>query len=259
MKKPFYKSFWFYLIIVILLFASGVISLEEPTEKTPLSKKGAKTKSISKTKKKSKKSNKQKSVKGRGYSDSGREEPIYKGLDGYIVVSFEEYRLLEDYDFLQTPWKVPTYKKTADSYSLNSKIKHKTKVKVLKQELYHKGYGNYSGYLLVKDTKNKKYYINVSNFICQPYWTFKDLSKAQEIGYFIAEYNPKSKHKPINSSGETIKLDKKAKVLITGNAYEILDNNFDFDKYQLVGLISSDFESYEKHVYFNSQDLKIIY
>ena len=105
-------------------------------------------------------------MNGRGHSDSGREEPRYENIIGYVVIPYNEYSLTQSDTFTETPWSVPVYGKEGDSYVENGAVEHKTEVIVKSQELEHEGYGGYSGYLLVERLNNsEQFYINVDNFL----------------------------------------------------------------------------------------------
>ena len=74
-------------------------------------------------------------LNGRGHSDSGREEPRYENIIGYVVIPYNEYSLTQSDTFTETPWSVPVYGKEGDSYVENGAVEHKTEVIVIFMEL----------------------------------------------------------------------------------------------------------------------------
>lgn len=88
-------------------------------------------------------------LKGRGFSDNGREEPKYVGVKGYVVVSLNDYNLAHSENSLNGNWTIPTYQQDKQFWNETGQfLNHKTEVTVKKQILQHEGYGGYSGYLL---------------------------------------------------------------------------------------------------------------
>lgn len=154
---------------------------------------------------------------GRGYSDIGRDEPQYVNHIGYVVVDQYDYDLKQTDVFQETPWMVPVYSKDGADYTETGSVEHKTEVLVKAQELEHEGYGSYSGYLNVKCVETEEeFFINVGNFVTNPYWNSSDLTAAASDGYFIAEYGQSSNYLPVNKKNETVELDQEIQVLITG-------------------------------------------
>ena len=151
---------------------------------------------------------KHKDLNGRGRSDSGREEPNYRNVLGYVAVgSNEESSLTRSEKFLETPWKVPAYSKVNEEYIESGFVEHKTEIVVKSQQLEHSRYGAYHGFLLVENVNNgEQFYIDVGNFITNPYWTFSDLEKAATELY-VAEYNQVSDCPPVDSGNEKVDLD----------------------------------------------------
>lgn len=206
---------------------------------------------------------KYKDLNGRGHSDSGREEPSYKSVFGYIVVGHdEEFSLSRSDSYEDTPWMIPTYEKDKQLYVENGTIEHKTEVIVLEQELEHEGYGAYSGYLLVKKfDSNDQFYINVNNFITKPYWSFDDAISAISIGYCIAEYNQISDYYPVNKSNEKVDLDNGFKVLLVGKTGLYGGNSPDRNTNSIEAVVFKEWEyGYGGvNVFFNPQGLSIMY
>ena len=155
---------------------------------------------------------------GRGRSDSGRNEPEYKGITGYVAL-YDHSNIKNSDDCFNTPWLIPTYEKDKQFWVESGSVEHKTEVTVLEQELNHDGWGIYSGYLLVSrvDT-GEQFYIDVKNFITRPYWTFDNPEDAADVGYYIAEFNQVSDYYPESSNGK-VELSDQTKVLVTGRSH----------------------------------------
>jgi len=206
---------------------------------------------------------KHKDLNGRGHSDSGREEPDYRNVLGYVAVSGnEEYSLTHSEKFLETPWKVPIYNKVDEEYIESGFVDHKTEVVVKSQQLEHSGYGAYSGFLLVENSNNsEQFYINVMNFITNPYWTFSDLEKAVSTGLYIAEYNQVSDYPPVNSRNEKVDLDNGIRMIVVGKAGIGSGNRPDREKNPIKATVYKEWTyGYgDVDVYFNPKDLSIIY
>lgn len=202
-------------------------------------------------------------LNGRGYSDSGREEPSYINVFGYVAIGYNEEHLLSHTDsYTETPWMVSTYEKDKQFYVENGAIEHKTEVVVREQELKHEGYGAYSGYLLVeKFDSDEQFYINVNNFITKPYWTYDDLKSAVTIGYCIAEYNQVSDYYPVNSSNKKVELNDATKVLLVGKTGLYGRNGPDNNVNSIETIVFKEWEyGYGGvNVFFNPQDLSILY
>ncbi len=200
------------------------------------------------------------SINGRGRSDKGRSEPNYVGTVGYAVIYCdEEYELRNTDKFTDTSlWTIPTFEPDKQFWTETTiTLPHKTEVKVLEQSLEHEGFGNYSGYLLVqKLDDSQNYYINVSNYVTKPYWTYNDnLRDAALSGAFIAEYNQVSDYYPVSRSGEKVTLEDGINVLVTGISG---DSNH---KNEIEATVWKDWKyGYDGvSVYFNAEDLTIIY
>ncbi|MBU5323632.1 hypothetical protein [Sarcina ventriculi] len=198
-----------------------------------------------------------KNIKGRGSSDEGRSEPNYVGMYGYVASYYStEYKTL----FNNTPWKIPTYEKIDyDHYKINGQLDHKTVIKVLSQDLKHEGWGRYSGYLTVcipNDTT--EYLIDVTNFITNNYWDFSSVVDATIYGDFIAEYNQVSNKLPVKVNNDIFEIPQGAKVLVVGKTGLYGGGKVDDDLRQIEAKYY-DYNGDEYRVFFNQDDLKIIY
>lgn len=195
-------------------------------------------------------------LKGRGISDSGRSEPQYVGVTGYIVVSTDqEYDLERSDTFTEIPWTIP-------SYSESNIINHKTEVLVKSQKLKDESWGRYSGQLTVEltDTKEETI-IDVSNFITKPYWTYDDLTEASKIGYYIAEYHQKSSNYPVDRDNEKVLLNDGTKILVVGSTGTYSGNAPDSTKNPIEAIVYKEWQNGYGgvNVYFNPKDLTLIY
>lgn len=198
-------------------------------------------------------------LKGRGISDSGRSEPNYKNIIGYV--SIYGYTDL-DYDTLpEAPWTVTTYEKDKQFYVENGTVEHKTEVIVIEQELKHRSHGFYEGYLLVERLDNKKqFYINVSDFITNPYWE-NDLEDFSSDGTCLAEFNQTSDYYPVDIDNDKVELNDGMKVLIIGRTGLYGGDAPDSDTHSIEAMVYKEWEyGYGGvKVFFNAQDLSIIY
>ncbi len=201
-------------------------------------------------------------LKGRGHSDAGRQEPNYKNVIGYVVIgSKEEYSLQHTDSFPETPWVVPIYDKVEDDFIEIGFIEHKTKIIVKSQQLKHEGYGAYSGFLLVENIDtSEQFYINVRNFITNPYWTFSDLKEAVSIGDYIAEYNQVSDYPPVDSRNKKVDLDNGIKILVVGKT-GLSGIGPNIHKNPIEAIVFKEWEyGYDAvDIYFNPNDLSILY
>lgn len=201
-------------------------------------------------------------LKGRGHSDSGREEPEYENVRGYVVIPYNEYSLTQTDSFTETPWSVPVYGKEGNSYVENGAVEHKTEVVVKSQELEHEGYGGYSGHLLVERLDNsEEFYINVSNFLTKPYWTCTDLDEAILAGYFIGEYHGVSGNAPVDKGNEIVELDDGMLVLAIGPTGMYGRGGPDRNTNSIEAVVFKEWKyGYGGvSVFFNKDDLSIVY
>lgn len=199
---------------------------------------------------------KHRDLMGRGHSDSGREQPDYKNVIGYVSVGYNEETLLESNNsFSETPWKIPIYDKIDGKYVETGSVDHKTEIIVISQDLEHEEYSNYSGFLLVENIdNNEQFYINVNNFITKNYWSLFSLEDAASFGYFIAEYHQTSKYSPITSSNQTVTINDGTTVLVIRNSSRASNNS-------LEAIVFKEWENGYGgiSIFFNKDDLSLIY
>lgn len=210
------------------------------------------------------------SIHGRGYSDSGREEPQYVGLYGYVALTDSEAEKISPTPSnaenlsstpLTTPWYVPTYTKIdADHYQESVSLEHKIIVKVISQDLTHDGWGAYSGHLdvnVVGDQTATVYTIDVSNFITNAYWDMPILSS---IGYgcCLAKYSQVSEYLPVYNDNRIADIPPESTVLISevNRAPKV-----DASARQIEARYYPDPNNGDEYstLYFNTDDLTIIY
>lgn len=199
-------------------------------------------------------------IKGRGYSDSGRSEPQYENLQGYVAIYDSEISKT-DACFI-TPWITSTYEKDKQFYVESGTIEHKTPVTVISQELQHEGYGNYSGHLLVETVEGGDLFIvNVKDFITVPYWDSENIADAVSIGCCIAEFNQASDYYPVNRNNNKVELADGTLVLAVGKTGHYGGNGPDANSNSVEAIVFKEWESGYGGVpvFFNPQDLIIVY
>ena len=204
------------------------------------------------------------SLKGRGRADSGRSEPQYVGIIGYAAVnSVQEYVIEKSDNFQDTGlWKVPTYEQDRQFWNeTDTTLPHKTEVVVLDQILEHKGWGSYTGYLLVQRTDDSsEHYIDVSNFVTRPYWKDQDdLKKAALDGDMVAEYHQTSDYWPVDSGNDKLDIPDGTMVLITGITGS--GSRFDSEQTDIEAIVWKEWKKGYGGVkcHFNHKDLTILY
>lgn len=202
-----------------------------------------------------------KDLNGRGYSDSGRSEPQYENISGYVAV-YGSYSLEQNDAFVETPWTIPIYEKDKQFWVECGVVDHKTEVTVISQQLEHDGYDVYSGYLLVERLdNNEQFYISVKNFITKPYWTYDDLEMATSVGCCIAEFNQVSDYYPVTKSNDKVELDNGVKVLIVGRTGLYGRGGPDRNTNSIEAVVFKEWKNGYGgvSVFFNQEDLTIIY
>lgn len=146
-------------------------------------------------------------------------EPLYEGLVGYVTVN-RLRRFGNEEEILEQNWKVPVQIQVGPNlYELgNETIPHKTKVRVIRQDLKHESHDYYSGALLVQDISNpiRRVLINHLNFSPVDYWNCQP-SQALRYGPFIAEITDNAK--PVDGNGRWVRLGTKRKAICYGNSY----------------------------------------
>ena len=194
-------------------------------------------------------------LEGRGNSDIGRSEPEYVGIIGYVALekgyNTSDYTLIEE-------WTVPTYQQDKQFWVENGTIEHKTEVLVKEQLLEHRSHGWYKGYLLVERTDTKEQvYINVKDFITNPYWLNDDLIEAVRYGDLIAEFNQVSDYYPVKSNGNKAEIENGASVLIVDDT-GMSTKKVNADTNQLEVIVLSG-KSKGTKALVNKDDLTVIY
>ena len=203
------------------------------------------------------------SLNGRGHADSGRNEPDYINVIGYVALSASQAYGIEKMDNFQDEslWVIPTYEQDKQFWNENGTLPHKTEVVVREQALKHEGYGAYSGYLLVEKTDDGSlYYIDVNNFITKPYWTYQsDMRTAALTGDFVAEYKQVSNYYPVDSGGDKLEIPDGTIVLVTGVTGT--SSKFNSNETGIEAIVWKEWRYGYGGVkcHFNADDLTIIY
>jgi hypothetical protein len=144
----------------------------------------------------------QKELKGRTWTDN------YVGLVGYVAADDGD---VNDYDrkFPSPPWYVNTMKQVGDHQfeKTNEKVLHKTKVKVISQNVTVEPYNVKEGALLVEtlEGSKKRFWIDVHNFVDDDYWNYP-ISQALYDGPVIATYNGKGSKPSLDGKWVDLKV-----------------------------------------------------
>lgn len=210
-KKPIIKRWWFWLIIILLIVGTFSPDQEEKEKtyepKTEIAKEqdaSMPTPTL---------------PPDRGNCNStGWSEPNYIGTSGYVS-AYNEKSIKGNENFSSDKWMIPTYEKDKQFWNESGEVEHKTSVTVLDQELKHEGHGFYSGYLLVKTEEEKEYYIEIHNYVLDPYWELKSLYEMAQKGMYVAEFKQSSEYYPVFEYGEKVELDDGAVILVVGTTH----------------------------------------
>lgn len=196
-------------------------------------------------------------LNGRGVADIGRSEPEYVGVIGYASVS-KGYEV-ENSTVTDWQWTVPLYEQDKQFWTETGSVRHKTEVIVKEQYLEHSHHGYYTGYLMVEIVDTEEIaYLNVKDFVTNPYWLNSDLSDAVRFGDFVAVFSQKSDYYPVNSRGEKLELDEGVYVLIDGITGSYGKNGPDDETNQVEGVVMTG-ERKGSRVHINENDLTIVY
>lgn len=196
-------------------------------------------------------------LEGRGRSDIGRSEPSYVGIIGYVA-AYSGYDV-EDSTIEEWKWVVPTYVQDKQFWVEAGSVEHKTEVLVKEQMLEHRSHGWYEGYLLVENTNtSEQFYIEVTDFVTNPYWLEEDLQKAVKYGDFVAEFNQTSDYYPVNKSADKVELENGTLVLVDGITGTYGRKGPDNETHQVEGVILTGNKK-GLRVFFNIDDLQIAY
>lgn len=200
-----------------------------------------------------------KHLRGRGHSDGGREEPQYVGVVGYAAVYYSDLDWREGPH--DTPWHIKTYEKDKQFWNEASEgLEHKTKVVVKQQWLEHKRYDNYDGYLEVERLSDgRRFYIDVGNFITEPYWTYGDVMSAIKIGKCFATYQQKSDYYPVNIDNKRVDLPDGTWVIVDGTTGTYGRGRPDNKTHQVTGLYWREDKQRYDGAFFNKDDLQFQY
>lgn len=200
-----------------------------------------------------------KHLRGRGHSDSGREEPQYVGVVGYAAVYFGDLDWRDGPH--DTPWHIKTYERDKQFWHETTEgLAHKTEVVVRQQMLEHKGYDNYGGYLEVERLSDgRRFYIDVGNFITDPYWTYGDVMSAIKVGKCFATFQQKSDYYPVNIENKKVDIPDGTWVIVDGTTGTYGRGGPDNSTHQITALYwREDLQRYAG-AFFNKEDLQLQY
>lgn len=202
-----------------------------------------------------------KNIKGRGWGDKGY--PRYENLIGYVVVNYDGYELQKNGQFLNTPWLIPTYTQDKQFWDKTEQsLEHKTKIVVKKQMLEHAHHDIYKGHLLVERIDDgAQFYIDVNNFVVNPYWQSNDLESAAKEGRFIATYHQRSNYYPTNKNGDKVDLQDGDVAFVTGVTGLYGRGGPDMQTNQIQATVYKEWPSgyHGIEVFFNKDDLTVQY
>ena len=201
-----------------------------------------------------------KNLRGRGHSDSGREEPQYVGIIGYAVVGYND---LDYYGKIpiEQPWRIKTYERDKQFWNeTEDGLEHKTEVLVKNQELKHDGYDNYSGYLdVTRRSDGRNFYIDVKNFITTPYWNNGDVLSAVKVGKCMAVYRQKSDYYPVNIDNKKVDLPDGTLIIVDSQTGTYGRGRPDNRTHQVSGVFWREDAQKYGGAFFNKDDLQIQY
>lgn len=197
-------------------------------------------------------------IGNRGISnDDGRSEPNYVDEIGYLAIYIPSTSPEEDY-INNSNWTVNTYRQIdADHYEVNGSLPHKTKVKVISQDLKHTGWGNYNGMLTILNlSDNQQYLVSASNFVLNPYWR-NNITDAIKDGAVLCQYNNVNKnYLPCDRSHEVVNLQENTKVLAVSKTG--VASGLNSEALNITCYYYNQYNEYSE-LYINEDDLKILY
>ncbi|MBQ9479030.1 MAG: hypothetical protein IJU71_05680 [Selenomonadaceae bacterium] len=182
----------------------------------------------------------------------------YVGIQGFIAISFnEQYELIKNNSYLNTPWQVPTYERDKQFWvETGITLDHKTPIVVRQQFItQEKRYDPYEGYLLVERLSDgEKFYINVKHFITKPRWNSTDIADALDSYGLLVEYHQKSDYWPVSREDKK-KVPPEGTILFATDTVGMLGKGWVQNSRHQIAAYNSDYG----YIYFNKADLKIIY
>lgn len=194
-------------------------------------------------------------IAGRGLV--GRSEPQYVGVSGFVAVWIDQdAALMKEQNYTDTPWQVPTYSTDGQKWYPNSEtVSHKEPVAVLEQTLTYDGHSSYNGYLKVKRlADNAEFFINVRNFVTEPYWVKPNIFDAINGGRVIVTYHQRSKYPPVMVNNSKVTLNDGVNLLAIGRTGTYSKGKVDRDTHQVeVGVTPN------VSIFFNAADLTVTY
>ena len=232
-------------LIAIIFLCSGCMRGETDNDKTTEPIATIETKPV------------QNDIKWNGRGNDSGSDKAYVGLKGFIAVGYDEEReLMKDKKYTYTPWQVPTYTRDKQFWNKTEEtINHKEPVIVIEQYLQHEKYNNYSGYLKVERLSDgRQFFINVRNFVIEPYWTNQNVIKAVSGGSVIVTYHQKSEFYPVSVDNKKAEVPDGINLLASGLTGMRGKGWVDNATHQIEVSLSSDLK-----IYFNAADLTVSY
>ena len=198
---------------------------------------------------------------GRGIPDENGVEPDYRGVVGYVSLQ-AGWEVSQFNTFTQTPWQLPFYEEKNGEWEVTGSIKHKTPVLVVDQQIREGKGHKYYGYLqAVRLDNHNMIWIDVTQFVTVPYWTF-DLKEAVKYGYCIAVYKNSTRSEPMDRKKHRGILPDGIRVLM---CYTLTARYFSPDRNHnpLLGIVFKGKEKKDAYtrtfLFFNQADLTLIY
>lgn len=198
-------------------------------------------------------------LNGRGFVDIPGLEPNYQNTFGYAAVYLNN-ELEENSTSIETPWSVDVYQKVNDEWGKNGALEHKSFIVILSQELTKKNGKEYQGYLEFQNVvTGETGYIDVRNYVTNPYWDFDSINWAIEEGYCIASYKQTSKFPPILKNGKQASVEDDTLILLPAKGTYFISVS-DKINYSVLGIVfDKDNEAEKQYVFFNAADLTLVY
>lgn len=198
-------------------------------------------------------------MNGRGFADIPGIEPQYQNTIGYAAV-YSNNNLESNAGIAETPWFIDVYEKNNQKWEKTGKLDHKSRIVILNQELTKKNAKEFQGYLEFQNVlTGVTGYIDVRNYVTVPYWDFDNINLAIEKGYCIASFKQTSKFPPVLKDGKKVSVDDDTLILLPAKGTYFISVS-DKINYSVLGIVfDKDDESKKEYVFFNINDLTMIY
>lgn len=194
-------------------------------------------------------------LKGRGLD--GRSEPQYVGVSGFVAVwTDQDAALMKEQNYTHTPWQVPTYSTDGQNwYQAAETANHKEPITVVEQFLTYDGHSGYNGHLKVRRSSDgAEFFINVRNFVVEPYWNAANIFDAIAGGRVIVTYHQRSKYPPVMPNNSKAAVSDGLNLFAVGKTGTYLKGGVDSNTHQIeVGVTPN------MSIFFNAADLTVTY